>query len=555
MKQNAVGAPKYKPLKTNEDVMVFGGGRMNLSRLALAGEVVDYYAQFMPTKIAARDSVRSLTYRQWSERSCRLANGLLGIGLIKGDRVAILAYNCLEWLEIYVAIAKAGLIAVPINFRLVGPEIEYIVTNCGASAMIVQEDLRDQVEGIRSALTIPENHYLLFGSRSPRAGYRSYEEIMVMSGTGDPPVEVLPEDPWTIMYTSGTTGKPKGAVRNHGHSAQLAIITALDQGFAQNDIGLIVMPLCHANSLWYVTLLAYCGATTAVFDQRHFNPESLLRALHQEQATFTSLVPTHYIMLLGLSQAVKIRYQGDTITKLLISSAPARRDTKLAIMDFFKNAKLYEGYGSTEAGWVTLLRPDEQLEKLGSIGRETTGSKRIKLLDDSGNDVADGEVGEIYSHTPYAFQEYWNLPEKTSASFRGSYCSVGDMARRDEGGYYFLADRKSNMIISGGENIYPSEVENLLGAHDKVKDVAVIGVPDEKWGETVMAVIVLHDGAISTETEILGWCHDRIGGYKRPHYVRFIKDNEMPRTATGKIQHRILREKYKNDFLKIIAVS
>jgi fatty-acyl-CoA synthase len=213
-------------------------------------------------------------------------------------------------------------------------------------------------------------------------------------------------------------------------------------------------------------------------------------------------------------------------------------------MEQFADARLLEGYGSTEAGWVTLLRPEEQITRLGSIGRELTGSGRIKLLDDEGNEVPDGAVGELYSRTPYAFSEYWNLPEKTAAAFRGPYCSVGDMARRDGDGYYYLADRKSNMIISGGENIYPSEVEGLLGAHPKVKEIAVIGVPDAVWGETVRAVVVLHDGQTAHEDELIDWCCTKIAGYKRPRSVAFIDDDEMPRTATGKILHRTLRERY-----------
>ena len=231
------------------------------------------------------------------------------------------------------------------------------------------------------------------------------------------------------------------------------------------------------------------------------------------------------------------------MSRLLISSAPARRDTKLAIMEYFRNSQLYEMYGSTEAGWVTLLRPDEQLTKLGSVGREVTGSGRIKLLDEAGNEVADGEVGELYSRTPWCFDGYWKMPDKTAEAFRGPYLSVGDMARRDAEGYYWLVDRKKNMIISGGENIYPSEVENLLGAHPKVKDVAVIGRPDAKWGEAVHAVIVLREGAAASEREILEWCADKIAGYKRPRSVAFIADEDMPRTATGKILHRVLKER------------
>jgi acyl-CoA synthetase (AMP-forming)/AMP-acid ligase II len=219
-------------------------------------------------------------------------------------------------------------------------------------------------------------------------------------------------------------------------------------------------------------------------------------------------------------------------------------ETKLAVMEQFRSSRLLEGYGSTEAGWVTLLRPEEQLTKLGSIGREVTGSGRIRLLDDCGIEVADGEVGELYSRTPYAFDGYWNQPEKTANACRGPYCSVGDMARRDEDGYLYLVDRKSNMIISGGENVYPSEVENLLASHPAVQDVAVIGIPDKTWGEAVCAVVVLRDKRQISESELLDWCRPRIAGHKRPRSIAIIEADEMPRTATGKIQHRVLRTRY-----------
>jgi fatty-acyl-CoA synthase len=515
-----------------------------MSQLLHLGEVVSRNSSLFPNKLGARDLARSMTYRQWNDRSCRLANALLGLGLAKGDRVAILAYNCVEWLEIYVALAKTGLVAVPINFRLVGPEIQYIVDDAEARAFIIQDDLLDKVESIRSDLSLSQDSYLHFGGVKTPPGYQSYEALIEGASASEPPAQVLPEDAGALMYTSGTTGKPKGAIRSHESLALLALITALDQGFTSNDTGLLVMPLFHANSLYYATVLAYCGASTFVYDRKSFDPEHLLRTLSAERLTFTSLVPTHYIMILGLPDAVRETYRADTVTKLLISSAPARKETKLAIMEHFKNAGLLEGYGSTEAGWVTLLRPEEQLNKLGSIGRELTGCGRIKLLDDDGEEVADGEVGELYSRTPYAFCGYWNLSEKTAEAFRGPYCSVGDMARRDEEGYYYLADRKSNMIISGGENVYPSEVESLLGAHPKVKDIALIGVPDDIWGEAVHAVVVLRNGQCVTEEELLAWSRTRIAGYKRPKSVTFIQEEEMPRTATGKILHRVLRQRY-----------
>jgi acyl-CoA synthetase (AMP-forming)/AMP-acid ligase II len=249
-------------------------------------------------------------------------------------------------------------------------------------------------------------------------------------------------------------------------------------------------------------------------------------------------------MMLDLPSTVRQRYNVDAVTKLMISSAPARRDTKLAIMNYFRNSGLFELYGSTEAGWVTMLHPDEQFSKLGSVGRECVGSRPIRLLDSQGNDVPDGEPGELFSCNSYTFDGYWKMPEKTKEAFRGDYCTVGDLARRDEDGYIFLVDRKNNMIISGGENVYPSEVESLVGAHPKVKDVAVIGIADAKWGERVHAVIVPRDGEMATPEEILEWCKDRIAGYKRPRSVSFIREEDMPRTATGKILHRALRAQH-----------
>lgn len=515
-----------------------------MDQLLNLGAAVRMHAQLTPDKIGARDLARSLTYRQWNERACRLANALLGAGLAKGDRIAILAYNCVAWLEIYVATAKAGLVAVPVNFRLLGGEVRYIVEDAGAQALIVQDDLVERVEEIRAELPVPPSNYIHFGAERTPAGYRSYEELIGWGAPAEPQVAVDPADAWAFMYTSGTTGRPKGAIRTHAASALLALITALDQGFTRDDAGLLVMPLCHSNSLWYATLLGYTGASCMIYDRKSFDAEHVLRVLAEERLTFTSLVPTHYIMMLGLPAATRARYGASGVNKLLISSAPARRETKLAILEQFRGCRLLEGYGSTEAGWVTVLRPEEQLDKLGSIGRELTGSARIRLLDDAGNEVPGGEVGELYSCTPYAFAGYWNLPDKTAEAFRGNYCTVGDMARREADGYYYLVDRKKNMIISGGENVYPSEVESLLGAHPQIKDVAVVGVPHDKWGEAVHAVIILHAGQSATEAEILDWCRDKIAGYKRPRSVVFVRDEDMPRTATGKVLHRILRDRY-----------
>ncbi|HQR09924.1 MAG TPA: AMP-binding protein [Casimicrobiaceae bacterium] len=513
-----------------------------MSPLLTVAEIVAAGARLQPDKVAVRDSRRSLTFAQWNERATRLANALTSLGLVKGDRVALLAYNCAEWMEIYVALARAGLVAVPVNFRLVTAEIEYIATNCDARAFVVQHDLVDRIEPLRGRLAVAPSGFIHFGTDVAPPGWLDYEAILAAASPVAPALQVAPEDTWALMYTSGTTGKPKGAIRNHAGSALISLVTALDMGLTHDDVALLVMPMCHANSLYFAFTFTYLGATCVIDDHRHFDAEQLLKTLSEQKITFTSLVPTHYIMMLDLPDAVKRRYDVGSVSKLMISSAPARRETKVAIMAHFSHSQLFELYGSTEAGWVTLLRPGEQLTKLGSVGREWTGSGPIRLLDANGDDVPDGEVGELYSRTPYAFDGYWKHPDKTAEAFRGAWCTVGDLARRDADGFYHLVDRKSNMIISGGENIYPSEIEGLLAGHPDVQDVAVIGAPDAKWGESVHAFVVRRAGATASEADLLAWCRDRIAGYKRPRSLTFISEAQMPRTATGKIQHRLLRD-------------
>ncbi len=518
-----------------------------MNHLLTVADAVASHARLHPHKLGARDSRRALTFAQWQQRATRLANALRAQGLNPGDRVALLAYNCVEWLEIYAALAQAGLVAVPINFRLAAPEIAYIVGHSEARACIVQDDLVDRVAPLRAELQaelpqLPRGGWIHFGNAATPAGWHGYEALIDAADSRDCAVTVRPGDPCALMYTSGTTGRPKGAIRSHEGNTLIALATALEMGFTRDDTALLVMPMCHANSLYFSHTFIHLGATCVVDDHKSFDAEALLATLARERVTFTSLVPTHYIMMLALPDAVKAKYDVSAVEKLMISSAPARKDTKLAILQHFRNGRLYELYGSTEAGWVTLLRPDEQIAKLGSVGREWAGSGAIRLLDADGREVADGEVGELYSRTPYVFDGYWKNPQKTAEAFNREWCSVGDMARRDADGFITLVDRKSNMIISGGENVYPSEVESILGAHPQVKDVAVVGVPHDKWGEAVQAVVVLHAGQQASERELLDWCRPRMAGYKRPQAIRFIDDAHMPRTATGKILHRVLRD-------------
>ena len=508
------------------------------------GQMLSVHARLSPNRVGARDLERSMTFSQWNDRSCRLANALLGLGLSKGDRVAILAYNCVEWCEIFAATAKAGLVALPINFRLMGKEIQFIVENAEASALIVQDELAGMVEEVRKDLPIKSDRFIHFGMCSCPAGYRAYEDFLAAGGSGEPGQSVALSDPWTLMYTSGTTGNPKGVLRSHRSGVLLSIVTEIELGLHRKDSALLVMPMCHANSLNFFGAFGYCGGVNSIYSRKSFDPEHYVRTLAEGGSTFTSLVPTHYIMMLGLPDAVRGKYNFDQVTKLMISSAPARPETKRQVMEMFPNSGLFELYGATETGWVTMLHPHEQFTKLGSVGRECVGAAPIRILDEAGNEVPDGEPGELFSSNAHTFDGYWRLPEKTRESFRGDYCTVGDMARRDSEGYIHLSDRKSNMIISGGENIYPSEIEALVGTHPQVKDVAVIGLPDEKWGERVHAVIVLHDGAVLMESDLMEWSKDRLAGYKRPRSYAFLAESEMPRNATGKVLHRELKARF-----------
>ena len=519
-----------------------------MSRWLHAGEILRVNAGIFPDKEGAADLNRSLTFSQWNTRCCRLANALADRGLKKGDRIAMLAYNRLEWMEFYGACAKGGFIAVPIMFRLTPTEYTHILNDSGASAFIVEKPFVQGVNEVKADLPaiLPEAYFYIGDDSAPQ-GYTHLEDLFTSGNPREPDVKVTDTDIWIIMYTSGTTGRPKGTVRDHASLAGKYWTNIAAMGYSRDDRCLLVMPMCHINSVFYSFVFTCLGATCVVYNFVSFDPEDLIKTLSEKRITFTSLVPTHYIMMLALPQEVRAKYNVDCVQKLLISSAPARRELKLAIMDYFKNSQLYEAYGSTEAGLVTLLLPHEQFNKLGSIGREIPGTDILKILDENGDEVPVGQVGELYSRGPAMFNGYWNMPAETKAAFKGEFFSAGDMAYKDSEGYYFLVDRKKNMIITGGENVFPSEVEDCLGGHESVKDVAVIGVPDEKWGEAVVAVIILHKGYEPTEklaAEIREYTKGKIAGFKRPKRVEFIPEEEMPRTGTGKILHRLLRERY-----------
>ena len=521
---------------------------MTTSKWIHVGTVLKNNAHNYPDHLGCQDKEKSFTFKEWNNRACCIANGLKARGVGYGDRVAVLAYNRVEWMEIYAAFAKGGQVAVPIMFRLTPREYQYIINHAGCKAIIAESHFIEGVTSISDKLkTIPNDNYICIGDGTKAAGFIDYEDFIKESSSDEPDTMVDAADVWTIMYTSGTTGKPKGAVRTHESYIAQYMLSNVNMGVRSEDKVLMVMPMCHVNSIYYSFAYTLLAAPVMVYNESSFDPEDFLKTVSEYRITYVSLVPTHYITILSLPDEVKQKYDVSCMRQLLISSAPARKDLKLAIMEYFKSAELWEAYGSTEAGLVTYLRPEEQFSKLGSIGREIFGSDRIKLLDITRQEVPDGEVGELFSRSPIVFKEYWKDEEKTEIAFQGEWCSAGDMARRDEDGYYYLVDRKQNMIITGGENVYPSEVENVVSGHPAVKNIAVIGVPDDKWGEAVKAVIVPHDDyepGDKLASEIIDYCRDKIAGYKRPKSIEFIKDSEMPVTATGKILHRVLREKY-----------
>ena len=520
---------------------------MTTSKWMHAGTILKMNAVNYPDKLGWQDKQKEFTFKQWNERSCRFANGLRDLGVKHKDTFAVLAYNRGEWMDIYAGCAKGGQAIVPVMFRLAAPEIEYIIKHSGCKAFVVEKPFVDLINGIKDKLPVPKNAYVYMGDGPTPEGYIDYEEWLGKSSPEEPDYMVDANDTWTVMYTSGTTGRPKGVIKTHESYVAQYVLNNINMAVLPTDKVMLVMPMCHVNSIFYSFPYTLVTAPVFVYNMVSFDPLDLLKTIEKYKITFTSLVPTHYIMMLSLPDDVKGKIDVSSVRQLLISSAPARKETKLAIMEYFKNAELWEAYGSTEGGLVTLLRPEDQFKKLGSIGKEIFGTDRIKILDEERNEVPDGEVGELFYRTPMLFKEYLKEPEKSKQAFFGGWSSAGDMVKRDQDGYYTLVDRKANMIITGGENVYPSEVEAAVAGHEAVRDVAVIGVPDPKWGEAIKAVVVLHQGHEPSEKlakAIIESTKGKIAGFKRPKSVDFIKDEEMPRTPTGKILHRILREKY-----------
>ncbi|MDY6844074.1 MAG: AMP-binding protein, partial [Thermodesulfobacteriota bacterium] len=487
------------------------------------GKRLETLAKEHPDKIAVIFNDKKITYSQLNLRATKFANSISGLGIGKGEKVATVLRNCSNYIEVIQGLAKIGAVHVPVNWRLAPAEIEYILKNSDSNAVVVGQEFVDKIEAIRTNLKLADSNCIFIGDNTPHSMI-AYEQFLAHTSDSEPQVEIGEEDAFFIGYTSGTTGFPKGAVTKHGNWERASMGQGLIFNRGEDDVELLTMPLFHMNAINTTSMSLYKGSTVIIMER--FRPEEALRLIDKEKVTFSSMVPTMYNRILNLPEEVKNKFNVDSMRTLLQSSAPIPFNTKKGVIEFFRNACLHEVYGGTEAGVVTYLAPEDQLRKPGSVGKASPGVE-IKIVDDDGNEVPTGEVGQFTSRSMTAkVHNYYKDEKSTSKHFKDGWFYSGDMARVDEEGYYYLVDRKFDMIISGGENIYPAEIEGVLYQHPKVFEVAVIGVPDADWGESVKAVIVLKEGETATEDEIIQYTKERLGGFKIPRSVDFV--NEMP---------------------------
>jgi long-chain acyl-CoA synthetase len=346
-------------------------------------------------------------------------------------------------------------------------------------------------------------------------------------------------DPFTLVYSSGTTGKPKGILISHRSRVLTFHAMAMEYGcYGPDDRFLALAPLAHGAGFAFAMSALYFGAYVEILPK--FDAAQVLEKLSMEPFTGVFLVPTHFQNIFALPDAVLVRHRGRArALRAIISNAAALpQATKEMIVAYFGEGLLHESYGSTEAGIVTNIRPADQLRTRQSVGRPFA-TTFVRLLDDAGREVPEGQVGELYSRSPFLFDGYWNDPEQTRACMRDGWVSAGDLARRDAEGFYYIVDRKKDMIVSGGINVFPREIEEVLHRHPDVREAAVVGVPDEQWGERLRAFIVRRSGATLTPEAVVEHCRAHLSGYKVPRDVRFI--DELPRNAGGKILKRDLR--------------
>ncbi|MEO8973791.1 MAG: AMP-binding protein [Ktedonobacteraceae bacterium] len=494
---------------------------------------LDAHALARPNKLALICGERSLTYAELNAHARRVANVLSSLGVQAGDRVAVMAHNSIELLEIAGGLSKLSAVAVLLNYRLREHEVAYIVNDCQAKVAIAGPELVQVVNAARNEFS-GDVACIAVGDDVP-ANWLRYEELLASAS------EKVPESESglgsTMSYTSGTTGKPRGAYRPKGVPVNDIIMLVQAFELAESDVHLLAGPYYHSAPSFFVSLNSLLGATIVI--QPKYDPVDALQLIERHHITTTFMAPSLLQRLCDVPADIFSRYDTSSFRSIILGGAPCPYILKVRGEERFGKS-LWEFYGATETAIVTLLRPEDQVRKPGSCGKIGPGQE-IRLLDAAGNTVPDGTPGEMWSRNAW-LAEYYNKPEATAGNTRDGFFSVGDIAYRDSEGYYFICDRKIDMIISGGVNIYPAEIEAVLAAHPAVADVAVIGVPDDRWGESVKAVVELRPGASATEAELITYCGEQLADYKRPRSVDFVE--EMPRNPSGKLLKTLIREPY-----------
>lgn len=476
------------------------------------------------------------TFAQLEERSNRLADSLRTKGVRPGDRVGLLCLNSPQMMEIYIAVAKLGAISVPVNFRLHPDEIAYVLADSGATVLFVSTPFVEaaqqalaQTSAVREVLRVPA-----LAERATGDG----GDLEDLIGAGSPErvvVDIGHDDVCVIMYTSGTTGRPKGAMLTHGNFFYNAInAMGFDSGLGRSDVTISAAPLFHIGALGVHTLpFLFVGASVVIVEA--FAPDRWVEAAARHGVTKAFLVPA---MWAAVAQSPALETADLSALRVAISGgAPCPMPVISAMKS--RGIAFTEGFGMTETSPnAACLQPEDVLEHAGSVGRPVSFVD-FCIRDEMDQEVAVGQVGELCLRGPSIFVGYWNRPEATAEAIRDGWFHTGDLARVDKEGFYTLVDRKKDMVITGGENVYPIEVEQVLYGHPEVAEVAVIGAPDEEWGEIVVAVVVLTAGSSLTPDELRAWARERIAHFKAPRRVTFIE--ALPRNATGKILKRELR--------------
>jgi fatty-acyl-CoA synthase len=523
---------------------------------------VMFHAAAHPDKEAiveyGTSGVRRFTWGELDATINRLANALVARGVRGGSRVALMLPNSSEYLIAQQALARLGASAVQIGYRLKAGEVAFILDNSEPVVTIVYSeyvatmlDARKQ-SGKGGALIVcgddaPAGEAEVSarsGSAGPRSAPEGRAEVsadwdrVIAAASPDMPARQQGGDGGgVIVYTSGTTGKPKGASRAWRRTGFESVADMIYQvGMRADDRHLCVCPLYHSAAPAFVAIMLSLGATIVL--QNHFDPEGALDIIQKERVTCSLMVPTMLIRMSNLPAETLARYDTRSLRWVMSAAAPLTTEAARRFMDQF-GPVLWNFYGATETGLVTLAGPHDHVSRPGTIGKKLRATD-IRLLDDSGAIVPTGEVGELYARTPTLISGYHGNDDATRSAQRDGFFSVGDVGRVDADGYYYLESRKHDMVISGGVNIYPLEIEEHLSTHPAILEAAVVGVPDPEWGETLRAFIVLRDGQQLTESDVVTFCRDALADYKRPRKVTFV--TELPRNPTGKILKRELRE-------------